>query len=575
MAKTLTISLPDSPVVEEIELSDGRIVEVLESARAREPETSWAARRPGWGDARGTSDVLIARAVAPRLSAAEVAQIEGRDRRRLMLAIVRGAGAERDWQRLYGTTLSVEERFVAVMRWARERNRANLVLGLREARQHLVEQAAPRVVASKPPGMAGLGALGALLGNEARFANMAKTMDLGVRTFEALGGFDATRFEPMIARAANIGVADHLRQADTIARLRMPKPDLSVMTKFTPLGLGKASELGKAFAARGAVSEMDLPGARIAEWSASRGILGMGDVSELGKAFAERGAIPGLAPMAAQIAGKNLLPGLYGFEKLGMTPDFTGLFPGAFGAEAAVGKMLEGVGGFGLGAEIAGFHEQFRRSYESLIVVEYTRVWASHPLWFLLGSLNPAKLPELVGRPREEVFEAVLDALEVVVRGGELATELLAAVDQLPFVTETQRQWLMYGLRHAHRGEWVQAVANLFLGFEGALHSGAVHAELIDPSGEGKLLAAEAIIKRSELSAELQDFAIKLVFGGRGNAFRHGRPEDEARDQVLLVLVALVGWIDVVLEVEGTRRLARELHTPLREAIERGEAQQP
>jgi hypothetical protein len=56
--------------------------------------------------------------------------------------------------------------------------------------------------------------------------------------------------------------------------------------------------------------------------------------------------------------------------------------------------------------------------------------------------------------------------------------------------------------------------------------------------------------------------------GGRGNAFRHGRPEDEARDQVLLILVALVGWIDVVLEAEGTRRLARQLHAPLRRAIE-------
>jgi hypothetical protein len=294
------------------------------------------------------------------------------------------------------------------------------------------------------------------------------------------------------------------------------------------LGIEQASKLSGALGAIGKMPE--IPG--FADWQQSRGFLGLQAATELSKMFAGRSALADLAPLSARISELGWDHGVIGLQ------------------------------------------EQFRRSYESFIVVEYTRVWAAHPLWFLLDLLNPAELPALINRPQKQVFEAVLDGLEVVVRESQLTTALLGAVDQLPFLIDIQRQWLMFGLQHARRGEWVQAVANLFIGFEGALHSGALHAELIKPSGEGNLLAAEAIIKRSELSVEFQDFAIKLVFGGRGNAFRHGRPKNEARDQVLLLVVALVGWIDSVLGVEATRGLARALQAPLRQALDRSAPEQ-
>jgi hypothetical protein len=266
-----------------------------------------------------------------------------------------------------------------------------------------------------------------------------------------------------------------------------------------------------------------------------------------------------------------------------------GLFDGTLAAgrsDAGFGKGLglAGLGfGKGFGMEALGFGrfgldlpkfepwpglgEQFRRTHEGLIVVEYVRTWANDPLWFLLEFFSPTDLPQLLGR-REAVYQAVLDGLDVVVCQSDLVPELTAALAELPFLTEIQREWLLFGLAHAQRGEWTQAVANLFAGFEGALHSAAVAAEQIDSGHEGKLIGAEAIIKTFELSEDLEAFAIRLAFGGRGNAFRHGRPRDAARDQVLLVVVALIGWVDSVIGTDGIGALVAELRGPLREAIE-------
>jgi hypothetical protein len=47
------------------------------------------------------------------------------------------------------------------------------------------------------------------------------------------------------------------------------------------------------------------------------------------------------------------------------------------------------------------------------------------------------------------------------------------------------------------------------------------------------------------------------------SAFRHGRPETPAREQTLLAIVAIIGWIDSALDTRGTERLAEEIRKPL------------
>lgn len=205
---------------------------------------------------------------------------------------------------------------------------------------------------------------------------------------------------------------------------------------------------------------------------------------------------------------------------------------------------------------------QAQGTIESLLMAEMTRLWGEDPLWFLISYLNPRKLPALLERNREEVYEAVLDGLEEVVRDSGLTEQLLAACDEIGFLTPEQREWLRHGLGHAREGDWLQAMPPLTWGFEGAIFSGAVAAKAI-PTREGKKLGAETVIKAMQLEEELEVFAIRLVFGGRGNAFRHGRPEDEARDQALLQMVALVGWVDFTLGTSGIARLAHRLESPL------------
>ena len=76
---------------------------------------------------------------------------------------------------------------------------------------------------------------------------------------------------------------------------------------------------------------------------------------------------------------------------------------------------------------------------------------------------------------------------------------------------------------------------------EGALHRAAVERSLI-VDRRGKFLPTEALVERMALDEDYTAFVIRRVFGGIGNAFRHGRADSGERDQVLFAIVALAGW---------------------------------
>jgi hypothetical protein len=569
MTETITIDLSETAPKAEVRLSGGRVLSLRRSPRATGGGCSWAARRPGWGDAGRAADELISMWTSPRIAPAEVGALGGGDRRRALLAVVRAAEAEADWRALYGTSLSTDERFVAVMRWSRERELREVRESLAASRRLLTRQVAGTskamsqtlLAATRPRDheLAKSAALLAGLGTAPRLAGIAAdlTAHLGTAKFGVdLGRVARQAILPDLGTAYPLLTAAAGRPAGLAGFGAMPDP----------AGLGPVMAMSEKLKGL-TVGPSYLESMKLNERSALRAAmepLGIGQAGRLGSAAALAGQLGGSSSMRelidATLASGRFDAGFdngFGVASLGLDKGlgFEGLGFGRFGLELPKLEPWTGLG------------ERFRETLDGLIVVEYARTWADDPMWFLLEFFSPTELPQLLGR-REAVYQAVLDGLEVVVCESDLVPELAAVLTGLPFLTEIQRDWLRYGFDHARRREWTQAIANLFAGFEGALHSGAVAARRIDSGREGKLIGAEAIIKSFELSQDLEDFAIRLAFGGRGNAFRHGRPQDAARDQVLLVVVALIGWVDSVIGTDGIGTLVAELRGPLREAIE-------
>jgi hypothetical protein len=71
------------------------------------------------------------------------------------------------------------------------------------------------------------------------------------------------------------------------------------------------------------------------------------------------------------------------------------------------------------------------------------------------------------------------------------------------------------------------------------------------------------------MSDKYTAFLVRRVFGGIGNAFRHGRADSGERDQVLFAVVAVAGWVDYFLELDSMGVLANELAQRLDAAIAR------
>lgn len=91
----------------------------------------------------------------------------------------------------------------------------------------------------------------------------------------------------------------------------------------------------------------------------------------------------------------------------------------------------------------------------------------------------------------------------------------------------------------------------------------------------GKFIAAESLVKALAVSPEYTAFVVRRVYGGQGNAFRHGRADSGERHQALHSVVALVGWVDAFMGLSGMRVLAGLLAKRLPSAVDRVCAEQP
>jgi hypothetical protein len=548
MAKTIRIE--DSIPKVEVRLSGGQTLRLrLPGFRTRH-HMPWAAQRPGWGNSKAATDVVLLRAAQEALTEVDLRGLEERDRRRLMLGVVRVSGSESDWRRLYGTSLSPDERFLAVMIWAARREAREAQVGLREMRERLIEEVSPSVgtVPQATPAIAGIGKQLVAMNS---FSRMAKTGSL----FPGFQSGTLAGFAPTLASTSNIGMNPAFSETikSSIAALGVQSPTTPALSKTWASPLASAGM-------RADMSRLasDI-GALLIAKEFSAGIVAsdyMSNISSLANQFEPAtdfssvakhlGLLPGSSPAIKQL--EHLALGRNAFASFKIAEIFRGGLP----------EQLDSLK-FGLDGNL---WRQTQETMESLLMAELSRLWRGDPLWHLIGYLNPRRLPALLRHCREEVYEAVLDGLEEVVRDSDLAEQLLVACDEMGFLSSEQRDWLRHGLEHAREGNWLQAMPPMTWGFEGAIFNGAVAAEAI-AAREGKKLAAEKVIKAIELDQELEVFATRLVFGGRGNAFRHGRPENKARDQALLQIVALVGWIDFNLGTTGTAKLASELEDSL------------
>lgn len=552
MTKTLTITIETEG--SEVELTDGRTVTVRRPPVRALRGASWAARRPGWGNAHGSAGRLIGLSVEPRMTTAEVSALAARDRQRLMLEVVRMGNAERDWQALYGSSLNPDERFCATMHWAQQREFEALQNQLREARERIAVSSKVGL-AGGVKGFTGLSSLSASfeqLGIAGRYGMPVMRMTEGWtggslgKFYEGFGLGQMADLQKTTEQLMGLGSLKGSLTASKIAEvasLTNPLGNVLAGVDLTRISDSIAAGLGLGLKDNHSALLQSILG------DSGSSMLGTGKLSEItaagmiGYPMASRGIGEMLKDISPMLLG---IGGITNFEPLRIAPNLAG-----FGN---------------------GFTEEFRRTIDGLIVVEYRRAWSGDPMWFLLSHLSPRELPQLLRQSRERVYEAVLDGLEEVVQKTSVIAALRAALDSMEFLSAEQRQWLEHGLEHAGRGEWVQAVPPLFLGYEGGLYSSAIDAKAIPKTNHGKLMAAEKIIKAFDLGDALEAFALKLVFGGRGNSFRHGRPENQARDQVLLIVVAIVAWVDFLFDTHGTERLAHELYDPLDRALERGEA---
>jgi hypothetical protein len=536
MAKTIRIE--DSIPQVEVQLSSGRRLKLQRPGFRIRRHIPWAAQRPGWGNATAATNTVLLRAAQGELTEVDLRGLEERDRHRLILGVVRVSGSTNDWRHLYGTSLTLDERFLAAMIWAGWREAREAQARLREMRERLLERA-PASLGTTPRMTPGIADIGKQLAAMNSFSRMAKTASL-IPTFQS----------PTLA-----GIPE-------IAKVSLPTLGLQ------PLAAPTLSKAWGSPVASTAALKAEIP------WLTSE-MRGLWAAKELGGETLMSSYMSGIPSFSKQFepaVGISSITKQLGFL-WGASPAIKqlelalgrNLFAGFNIAELFRGGLTEQFDSmkFGLGGNL---WRQTQEMMESLLMAEMARLWGEDPLWFLIGHLDPRKLPALLNASREKVFEAVLDGLERVVRDSTLIEQLITACEGIGFLSSEQRAWLKHGLEHAHQGDWAQAMPPLILGFEGAIFNGAVAAEAI-AGREGKKLPAEKVIKAIKLDADLEAFAIRLVFGGSGNALRHGRPENGMRDQALPLIVALIGWLDFTLGTSGTAKLASELEDSLTGAL--------
>jgi hypothetical protein len=245
-----------------------------------------------------------------------------------------------------------------------------------------------------------------------------------------------------------------------------------------------------------------------------------------------------------------------------------------------LGAAVSRLGTSMLGAQAAAFlglaaskalAEALEESRRLGVAVEaFVKRWEQHALWLLLDTLPLGLLYRFAHMERAEVEEALIGALERVVRGGIYVEALTQALDTAPYITTEQRGDLQHGLEHAAAGEFDRAVPPLMVGLEGALCSVArahtlidAQRRLVEKPDKGPVHRVELVVRRLPADEEYARFVCARVFGNVGNPVRHGEESGSRRRHALFVVVAIAGWLDAFMEVPAREVLGQMLRDEL------------
>jgi hypothetical protein len=183
-----------------------------------------------------------------------------------------------------------------------------------------------------------------------------------------------------------------------------------------------------------------------------------------------------------------------------------------------------------------------------------------------LDFVNAFCLLLLLDQRDADVIEA---ALEGPLTDAEFLADLDSALGSAPLSVANRRQ-LAKGLAFIGEHDYELAVPLLILPLEGAFWRVAQDRGLVErvktrmhftsasghkPGREAR--GVEAIFEPLGVDEDFRAFLVRLVYGGRGHPFRHGNAEVGWRHAGLMLVIALVGWLDLYASTEDNDLLLR------------------
>ncbi|MDQ4072136.1 MAG: hypothetical protein M3088_04570 [Actinomycetota bacterium] len=214
------------------------------------------------------------------------------------------------------------------------------------------------------------------------------------------------------------------------------------------------------------------------------------------------------------------------------------------------------------------YGEHHQRLWE---IDERVRAFSEGPLGYLIEPLRLGVALEVIDLVEEDGEAALLDLLETAVRDEQLIGGLRAAISDVTLLSDSKRRRLDHALEHLAAGEYLFVIDTLIAVVEGFFWAIASEREVIDErdhftpvSGFHGVARGLAEASRAVgISGGFHTFLVHRSYGGRGHPFRHGRADEGEREQVLVLMVALAGWLETFAGIPARRWLMAALERDL------------
>jgi hypothetical protein len=152
--------------------------------------------------------------------------------------------------------------------------------------------------------------------------------------------------------------------------------------------------------------------------------------------------------------------------------------------------------------------------------------------------------------------DAIEDMLEPALTDDMFLAEVARALDTAQLPSANRRQ-LLRAVDFIAERDFELAVPLLIVPLEGAFWHVAESVGLVEPARGGRMQftsesgksghagSIEAVFALLDIDPDFHSFLLRLVYSANGNPFRHGNARDGWRRSGLLLMIALVGWLDL------------------------------